>query len=74
LPDTGELGDLLANSGTDEVADLHAQPCGRVYDHAVTQLEIASTEIRKLIAAGRDPRFLMPDDVRDIIVESGCYR
>jgi hypothetical protein len=23
---------------------------------------------------GRDPRFLMQDAVRDIIMESGCYR
>jgi nicotinate-nucleotide adenylyltransferase len=73
LPDTGELGELLAANGTTSVDDLHASPCGRIYDHAVTQLEIASTEIRALIAAGRDPRFLMPDSVRDVILESGCY-
>ena len=73
LPDTGELGDLLATHGTDDAAVLREQPCGRVFTHAVTQLEIASTEIRDLIAAGRDPRFLMPDSVRDIILENGCY-
>jgi nicotinate-nucleotide adenylyltransferase len=39
----------------------------------VTQLEIASTEIRDLVAAGRDPRFLMPDAVRDVIEETGIY-
>ena len=42
--------------------------------HDVTQHEISSTEIRELIAAGRDPRFLMPDAVRQIIEESGCYQ
>ena len=73
LPETGELGELLAEHGTNDVDDLHNQPAGHVYDHAVTQLEIASTEIRQLIAAGRDPRFLMPDSVRDVIVESDCY-
>jgi nicotinate-nucleotide adenylyltransferase len=73
LPETGELGELLAAHGTKDIVDLHSAPAGRIYDHAVTQLEIASTEIRELIAAGRDPRFLMPDAVRDIIVESGCY-
>jgi nicotinate-nucleotide adenylyltransferase len=73
LPDTGELGELLAANGTTSVDDLHGSPCGRIYDHAVTQLEIASTEIRALIAAGRDPRFLMPDSVREVIVDSGCY-
>ena len=35
--------------------------------------EIALLASRELVAAGKDPRFLMPDGVRDIIVESGCY-
>jgi len=73
LPDTGGLGEWLAANGTSSVDDLHRSPGGCIYDHAVTQLEIASTEIRELIAEGRDPRFLMPDAVRQVIVESGCY-
>jgi nicotinate-nucleotide adenylyltransferase len=39
----------------------------------VTQLEISSSDIRELVAAGRDPRFLMPDAVREVIEQSGCY-
>ena len=73
LPETGDLGELLARHGTEDIDDLHQETRGRVYHHAVTQLEIASTEIRELVAAGKDPRFLMPDGVRDIIVASGCY-
>lgn len=73
LPDTGGLGELLAAHGTTSVDDLHRSPGGRIYDHAVTQLEIASTDIRELIAEGRDPRFLMPDAVREVILETGCY-
>ena len=73
LPETGDLGALLARHGTEDVDDLHRDTCGCIYHHAVTQLEIASTEIRELVAAGKDPRFLMPDGVRDIIVASGCY-
>jgi len=72
-PDIGQLGELITAHGTDRVDDLHGNRHGYIYIHAVTQLEIASTEIRDLIAAGRDPRFLMPDAVRDVIVESGCY-
>ena len=34
----------------------------------------ASTEIRELVAAGRDPRFLMPDAVRDEILKTGIYK
>ena len=72
-PDMGPLGDLISEFGTHRVDDLHATSHGRVHIHAVTQLEIASTEIRDLVKAGRDPRFLMPDAVRDEIMASGCY-
>lgn len=72
-PDMGPLGDLIAERGTHRVEDLHNELNGRIHIHAVTQLEIASTEIRDLVAAGRDPRFLMPDAVRDEIDRSGCY-
>ena len=70
----GPLGDMLAASGTHRIEDLHMAQSGHIYVHDVTQLEISSTEVRELVAAGRDPRFLMPDAVRNIIEESGCYR
>ncbi|MDH3305670.1 MAG: nicotinate-nucleotide adenylyltransferase [Gammaproteobacteria bacterium] len=72
-PDIGPLGDMIAEFGTHRVEDLHAASHGRIHIHAVTQLEISSTEIRDLVAAGRDPRFLMPDAVRGEIENSGCY-
>ena len=40
-------------------------PAGRIFIQPVTQLEISSTDLRDLIVAGRDPRYLMPDAVRD---------
>ncbi len=72
-PDIGPLGELISDFGTHRVADLHHTSHGHIHIHAVTQLEIASTEIRDLVAAGRDPRFLMPDAVRDVIQETGIY-
>jgi len=72
-PDMGLLGDMLAERGTHRIDDLHEAEAGRIYIHDVTQLEISSTEIRELIAGGRDPIFLMPDAVRNVIRESGCY-
>jgi len=72
-PDIGALGRLISDFGTHRVRDLHTATAGRVHIHAVTQLEISSTEIRDLVAAGRDPRFLMPDAVRDEILNSGIY-
>ncbi len=72
-PDMGPLGELVAERGTHRIEDLHDAVAGRVHIHAVTQLEISSTEIRELVGAGRDPRYLMPDAVRDVILEHGCY-
>jgi nicotinate-nucleotide adenylyltransferase len=73
VPDEGALGALLAERRTEQARDLHEEPQGTIYVHAVTQLEIASTEIRSLVADGYDPRYLMPDSVRDAILESSCY-
>jgi len=72
-PMEGELGGLLAARGTTLAADLHAATAGRIYVHAVTQLEISSTGLRDIITSGRDPRFLVPEPVRTIILETGCY-
>lgn len=73
-PDMGPLGELLMDRGTGTTEDLHDARAGRIFIHAVTQLEISSSALRDLIAAGSDPRFLMPDGVRDVIDKSGCYR
>jgi nicotinate-nucleotide adenylyltransferase len=73
-PSMGPLGELLVDRGTGRIGDLHEARAGSIYIHAVTQLEISSTEVRKLIGAGRDPRYLMPDAVRAIIEQTGCYR
>ncbi len=72
-PDIGPLGELLADRGTHRIGDLHQAKSGHIYVHDVTQLEISSTEIRELVAAGRSPRYLTPDAVLDVIESSGCY-
>jgi nicotinate-nucleotide adenylyltransferase len=73
VPDEGALGALLAERRTAQEKALHERQHGSICVHAVTQLEIASTEIRNLVASGYDPRYLMPDPVRDAIMESSCY-
>jgi nicotinate-nucleotide adenylyltransferase len=72
-PREGELGALLRQRGAASAAELHDALAGRILVHAVTQLEISSTDMRALLAAGGDPRFLMPDAVRDVLVQSGFY-
>lgn len=56
------------------LSDLHASAAGRIAELAVTPLSISATAIRALVAAGRDPRFLVPEAVADYIAEAGLYR
>ena len=72
-PGAGTLGELLAVRGTQRVEDLHDTVAGRIHVRPVTQLEISSTDLRELIVAGRDPRYLLPDSVRALIHDTGCY-
>lgn len=72
-PDMGPLGELLADRGTHRIGDLHQAKAGHIFIHDVTQLEISSSDIREIVAMGRDARFLLPDAVRDVIDRSGCY-
>ena len=72
-PITGPLGEEMVDRGTGSIRDLHTRLAGNVYVHVPTQLEISSTELRQLMEAGRDPRYLVPDPVRRIILETGCY-
>ena len=72
-PTMGPLGEAMVDRGTGSIRDLHATPAGRIYVHAGTQLEISSTELRQLLVAGRDPRYLVPEAVRRIIFDTGCY-
>src|SRR5271170_2343099 len=53
-PITGPLGEEMVDRGTGSVRDLHSSIAGRIHVHAVTQLEIASTDLRALILSGRD--------------------
>jgi nicotinate-nucleotide adenylyltransferase len=72
-PTQGPLGEVMVDHGTGSIRELHEQAAGRIYVHAVTQLEISSTELRQLIVAGRDPRYLVPDEVRRILLDTECY-
>ena len=73
-PDAGTLGELVATRATQRVEALHEAVAGRILVRPVTQLEISSTDLRDLIVAGQDPRYLLPDAVRAMIRDTGCYR
>jgi nicotinate-nucleotide adenylyltransferase len=73
IPGAGPIGELLADYGAADSPDLLQESAGRIFLHAVTQLEISSSAIRQMVRRGADPRFLIPGPVARIIGESGCY-
>jgi nicotinate-nucleotide adenylyltransferase len=62
-----------AHLALDAEAALAESSRGQVLRLALTQLEISSTQIRALLAAGRSPRFLLPDAVLDYIHRNRLY-
>lgn len=73
VPEGGVLGDLVRERLTAARTELYAAPAGCIHVEAVTQLEISATELRATVRAGGDPRFLVPESVRRIILETECY-
>lgn len=70
----GALADILPAHLVGAVDELDGRLAGCVLMQAVTQLEISATQVRSTIATGGDPRYLVPDAVRSIIIESKCYK
>ncbi|WP_266181174.1 nicotinate-nucleotide adenylyltransferase [Dyella humicola] len=57
-----------------DAAALRAWPAGKLIELAVTPLEISATRIRELLAAGRDPRYLLPCGLFDDPAVLAPYR
>jgi nicotinate-nucleotide adenylyltransferase len=73
LPSTGIITNLLKHHLQHEIAYIHENPAGGILLRPITQLEISATDIRKQIAMGMNPRYLLPDSVYDYIIQSGTY-
>ncbi|MEO5623078.1 MAG: nicotinate-nucleotide adenylyltransferase, partial [Dokdonella sp.] len=56
-----ELRTKIASRRCSSVAMLCESPAGRVLPIPVTPLEISASQVRALLAAGREPRWLVPD-------------
>jgi nicotinate-nucleotide adenylyltransferase len=68
-----ELSEQIDRRRVEGPDRLQGATAGLVLSLEITQLDISSTAIRELFAAGRSPRFLMPDDVIDYIRQQLLY-
>jgi len=69
-----QLARELSQRLVEAPVQLHSRSAGMIYLHPVTQLEISSTAIREMLARDADPRYLLPDNVRDYIHTHHLYR
>ena len=73
LPEQGELADFIRLHRVMDAEKLKSQSSGLLLFQQVSQLEISASQIRKLLAAGQDAGFLLPERVLDIIKKEGLY-
>lgn len=73
LPTDGVIANLLQERLQNDIAFLHTNLSGAILFRPITALEISATDIRKQIAMGRNPRYLLPDVVYDYIKQNGTY-
>ena len=73
LPTTGIIADILKERLRQEVSYIHENLAGGILLRPITALDISASDIRKQIAMGRNPRYLLPDDVYNYIKQHGTY-
>ena len=71
-PHPSEVSDWLSEHKVDK-AGLLSRPGGGVFTLAQPLLDISSSDIRTMIAEGRDPRFLLPDGVMEYISNHALF-
>lgn len=60
LTESAELAQATRERRISTIAEIHQRPVGAVIDIRVSALEISATHIRNELAAGREPRYLVP--------------
>ncbi len=70
---TGELLTQMQRRQAENFAQLKQAMAGFTLPLEVTQLDISSTAIRRQLAEGRSPGFLMPDSVIEYIRQHRLY-
>jgi nicotinate-nucleotide adenylyltransferase len=73
LPQTGIVAELIKQRLKSNSEALQESLAGYILLHPVTPLEISATDIRKQIAMGKSPQFLLPDNVYKYIQQHGVY-
>jgi len=71
MPD--DLAEIIAHRQVETVDELFKQSAGRFYFCPVTQLDISASRIRKMVANGKDIKYLTPEGVIRYIRKQNLY-
>jgi nicotinate-nucleotide adenylyltransferase len=74
LPEVHRMQDFLLTHQLRQPTELMNQPAGGIWIEEIPPLTISATQIRDLIATGRNPRYLLPLSVLEIINTHQLYR
>ena len=68
-----ELASLYTDTQASDPEELQQSMGGKILRINMPMLNISATQIRKIFLKGRDPRFLLPDNVIQFIQEEELY-
>ena len=71
---SSNVGRLVKDCFTNDVNTFMASVAGRIFALKVSQLEISSSQVRKLFKERKSAQFLLPDVVLDYIKENKLYK
>ena len=74
VPRDGELGNMVRERQVADHGRLRDQLAGRIFFYEVTRLEISASEIRRRLANGQSPRYLLPAPVLEFIIREKIYQ
>jgi len=74
VPQAHIMHDFLISHQLRTPEELLTQPAGGIWLEEIPRLNISSTQIRDLIATGRNPHYLLPNPVLDLIHIYQLYR
>ena len=73
LPEQGPVAKLINEHAKSEITALASQSAGFVYICDIPALDISATVVRERLANGRSIEFLVPDEVRHILIKEKLY-
>jgi nicotinate-nucleotide adenylyltransferase len=74
LPMTKIMRSFLELKRTTNIEELRSNPAGKIYIEEIPILTISSTQIRGLLVNRRNPRYLLPDSVLELIQARNLYQ